>query len=47
MANILYSFQLPEELINQLREIAKENCLSVSAQLRTIILNYIKEYEES
>lgn len=47
MANILYSFQLPEELINQLKEIAKENCLSVSAQLRTIILNYIKEYKKS
>lgn len=47
MANILYSFMLPEELINKVRELAKENCISASAQLRLMILHYLKEQDKN
>ena len=43
MANVLMSFLLPESLLNELRAVAEKNCLSVSAQLRTLIVNYLKE----
>lgn len=47
MANVLMSFLLPESLLNELRAVAEKNCLSVSAQLRTLIVNYLKEQKDS
>lgn len=43
MANQLLNFQLPEELIVQLKTAAKHKCLTVSALLRTLILNYLDQ----
>ena len=46
MANKLVNFQLPEELIKKFKEVADKNCLSMSAQLRILILKFLDEYKE-
>lgn len=45
--NVLMSFLLPESLLNDLRAAAEENCLSVSAQIRTLIVEYLREHKKS
>lgn len=47
MANKMFNFQLPEELIKEFKEIADKNCLSMSAQLRLILIKFIKENKDS
>ena len=47
MANVLTSFLIPDYLLDELKVVAEKNCLSVSAQLRTLIVNYLKEQKES
>ena len=47
MANKMFNFQLPEELIEKFKEVADKNCLSMSAQLRILILKFLEEYKES
>lgn len=47
MANKLVNFQLPEELIEKFKEAADKNCLSMSAQLRILILKFLDEYKEN
>lgn len=37
------NFELDEEIILQLKKIAKDNERSLSAQLRVILLNWLKE----
>ena len=39
------NFEVEEDIILQLKKIAEENERSVSAQLRVIILNYLKDYK--
>lgn len=46
MSNKIFNFQLPEELIKEFKKIADRNCLSMSAQLRTILIKFIKENKE-
>ena len=41
----LLNFEVEEDIILQLKKIAEENERSVSAQLRVIILNYLKDYK--
>lgn len=40
----LLNFEVEEDIILQLKKIAEDNERSVSAQLRVIILNYLKDY---
>lgn len=47
MANKMFNFQLPEELVKKFKEVADKNCLSMSAQLRILILKFLDEYKES
>lgn len=47
MANKMFNFQLPEELIESFKEVANKNCLSMSAQLRILILKFLDEYKEN
>lgn len=46
MANKLISLEMPEGLINKIKEIAKNNSLSFSSQIRLILMAYIKENKE-
>ncbi len=43
MSNKIFNFQLPEELMQEFKKIADRNCLSMSAQLRTLLIKFIKE----
>lgn len=41
----LVNFEMEEEKILQLKKIAKENERSLSAQIRIILLDFLKEYD--
>ena len=41
----LVNFEMEEEKILQLKKIAKENERSLSAQIRLILLDFLKEYD--
>lgn len=42
----LVNFEMEKEKILQLKKIAKENERSLSAQIRLILLDFLKEYDE-
>ena len=42
----LVNFEMEEEKILQLKKIAKENERSLSAQIRVVLLDFLKEYDE-
>lgn len=42
----LVNFEMEEEKILQLKKIAKENERSLSAQIRLVLLDFLKEYDE-
>ena len=42
----LVNFEMEEDKILQLKKIAKENERSLSAQIRLVLLDFLKEYDE-
>ena len=43
----LISLQLPEELIDQLKQISKENSITMSALIRIVLLDYVRSKKEN
>ena len=42
----LVNFEMEEDKILQLKKIAKENERSLSAQIRLVLLDFLKEHDE-
>ena len=43
----LISLQLPEELIDQLKQLSKENSITMSALIRIVLLDYVRSKKEN
>lgn len=46
MAKKLVSLNMTEELISQIKELASQNSISFSAQVRLILLDYLKRIND-
>ena len=45
MAKTVCGFQIPDELLAKIKKMADKNCISVSGQIRMILLQYFKEHD--
>lgn len=42
----IFSLLIPEELLEQIKEIAKDNCRSTNKEIEYALTKYVKEYNK-
>ena len=43
----IFSLRIPEELLNQIKQIASENCRSTNKEIEYALTQYVKQYHKT
>ncbi len=43
----IFSLRIPEELLEELRQISSENCRSINKEIEYALIQYVKQYRKN
>lgn len=43
----IFSLRIPEELLEQIKQIAQENCRSTNKEIEYALTQYVKQYQQN
>ena len=43
----IFSLRIPEELLDQIKQIASENCRSTNKEIEYALMQYVKQYHKT